>query len=102
MLSRSTASAFGQERLAPERWRIIRHASPALAFATLVSYAPLDQTSFPRHKTRHENGYLHYLPEDYSLARSLAWPFSSPKYPKMRNAPARRRRYFSDHCILGE
>jgi len=51
---------------------------------------PLDQTLFPRHKTRHENGYLHYLPEDYSLARSLAWPFSSPEKSKMRNAPARR------------
>ena len=43
---------------------------------------PLDQSPLPRHKTRHENGYLHYLPEDYSLARSLAWPFSSPKDPR--------------------
>jgi cysteinyl-tRNA synthetase len=51
---------------------------------------PLDQTRLARHKTRHENGYLHYLPEDYSLARSLAWPFSSPEKSKMRNAPARR------------
>jgi len=40
---------------------------------------PLDQTRLARHKTRHENGYLHYLPEDYSLAHALARPFSSPK-----------------------
>ncbi|WP_165434963.1 hypothetical protein [Rhizobium leguminosarum] len=40
---------------------------------------PLDRKREPGHKTRHENGYLHYLPEDYSLARALARPFSSPK-----------------------
>ena len=27
----------------------------------------------------HENGYLHHLPDYYSLASKLAWPFSSPK-----------------------
>jgi hypothetical protein len=41
--------------------------------------SPLDRKREPGHKTRHENGYLHYLPEDYSLARALARPFSSPK-----------------------
>ncbi|XKM39508.1 hypothetical protein A4U53_025410 [Rhizobium ruizarguesonis] len=42
-------------------------------------FAPLDRKREPGHKTRHENGYLHYLPEDYPLARALARPFSSPK-----------------------
>ncbi|CCM74983.1 hypothetical protein BN77_2136 [Rhizobium mesoamericanum STM3625] len=62
----------------------------------------LDQTRITRHKTRHENGYLHYLPENYSLARSLAWPFSSPEKSKMRNAPARRAEAFFGSLHLGE
>ncbi|WP_168321692.1 hypothetical protein [Rhizobium leguminosarum] len=44
-----------------------------------IALRPLDRKREPGHKTRHENGYLHYLPEDYSLARALARPFSSPK-----------------------
>jgi hypothetical protein len=44
-----------------------------------IALRPLDRRREPGHKTRHENGYLHYLPEDYSLARALARPFSSPK-----------------------
>ena len=32
----------------------------------------LDLFHRPSHNLPHENGYLHYLPEDYSLAQS--WP----------------------------
>ncbi|MGO7410811.1 hypothetical protein ACCT31_38285, partial [Rhizobium ruizarguesonis] len=34
-----------------------------------IALRPLDRKREPGHKTRHENGYLHYLPEDYSLSR---------------------------------
>ncbi|WP_164924240.1 hypothetical protein [Sinorhizobium fredii] len=48
---------------------------------------PLDRRHATRDKDRHENGYLHYLPEDYSLA--IRWPgrFRLPK-SKMTNVRA--------------
>jgi hypothetical protein len=42
----------------------------------------LDRRGFRRDKAFHENGTLHYLPEHYSLAAQLAWPFSSPEIPR--------------------
>ncbi|WP_162710259.1 hypothetical protein [Rhizobium leguminosarum] len=76
----------GHANFAPRKWRgnfkgartgfIIGWMDPVAAGSL---FAPLDRKREPGHKTRHENGYLHYLPEDYSLARALARPFSSPK-----------------------
>jgi hypothetical protein len=62
---------------------------------------PLDQTSIPRHKTRHENGYLHYLPEDYSLAQSWPGRFRLPNVQDAKR-PGLPVVVFFCICILGE
>jgi hypothetical protein len=41
----------------------------------------LDRRRFRGDKAGHENGTLP-LPEHYSLAFTLAWPFSSPDIPR--------------------
>jgi hypothetical protein len=53
--------------------------NPVFQYKITECGRPLDLKQSKRNKAAHENGYLHHLPDYYSLASTLAWPFSSPK-----------------------
>jgi hypothetical protein len=61
----------------------------------------LDLFHRPSHNLPHENGYLHYLPEDYSLAQSWPGRFRLPNVQDAKR-PGLPVVVFFCICILGE